>query len=219
MKNQTTKKITHSRLISICLTTVMLFGLSFSQMTHAQGRTIVYEYTGRLDAREDFSLVDCAGIDGAQFHWVGTFDADATPSFTNGVNLDRFDGGVISLTLSGATDGDNDGEYFPKFGATSIGESTGGIDSIDFSNTSQFGQLGARLSVGRLEFPPGFTGAVSLTNTLTPFTASDVLDYQIWTVSYLITGNNPSCAFYDVVDGSASGTIIEVFDDGFENPE
>ena len=206
-------------MISICLITVMLFGLSLSHMTDAQGRTIVYEYTGRLEVRECLNCVDCAEIDGAQFHWVGTFDADATPSVTNRVNLDRFDGGVISLTLSGAVNGDNDGEYFPRDGATSIGESTGGVDSIDFSNTSQFGQLGARLSVGRLEFPPGFTGAVSPTNTLTPFTSSDVLDYQWWYVIYPVNSDKPSCAPYDVVDGVASGTIIEVFDDGFENPQ
>ena len=203
-------------MISICLTTVMLLGLSISQMTYAQARTIVYDYTGRLEAREGFGDRDCAGIDGAQFHWVGTFDADATPSFTNGVNGDRFDGGVISLTLSGAIDGDNDGEFFPLGGATSIGESTGGIDSIDFSNASQFGQWGARLNVGRLVFPLGFTGAVSPTNTLTPFTAADVLEYSYWTISYPIPGN---CLPYDVVDGVASGTIIEVFEDGFENPE
>lgn len=85
MKNETTN-IIHGRMISICLTTVMLLGLSFSQMTQAQVRTIVYDYTGT------FTFNTCTGLDGASFHWVGSFDADATRVFS-GTYWDQFGGG------------------------------------------------------------------------------------------------------------------------------
>jgi hypothetical protein len=67
-------------------------------------------YTGSFDYME-YDGADLLGFDGATFTWRGTFDSNATPSLTNGSNLDRF-AGTISLTISGSNG--SDGTYSPN---------------------------------------------------------------------------------------------------------
>ena len=67
-------------------------------------------YTGSFNFF-DFGDGDLLGLDGATFTWRGTFDSNATPSLTNGSNLDRF-AGTISLTISGSNG--SDGTYSPN---------------------------------------------------------------------------------------------------------
>ncbi|MBK7471692.1 MAG: hypothetical protein IPI73_14820 [Betaproteobacteria bacterium] len=184
-------------------------GLVILLTVPAQAASIVYDYTGTLSFQSDPSNpVDLLGLDGATFHWVGTFTAGDTPSFSNNVNLDRF-AGTIALTLSGTAGGLHDGTFTPT--ANTIGElfGSGGNDQFQFSNAAAFQFGSITLTLGSILVPPGFTGAVSPSNTLTPFVPSDVLLYASWNAFDLTTPDSLVSAFYDV-EGSASGVVVQV---------
>lgn len=75
--------------------------------------------------------------------------------------------------------------------------------------------------LGDLKVPQGFTGAPSPTNTLTPFSSNDILQYDDWEIVSLSDIHAVGCLI-DTENEVASGTITvlpEIFDDGFENPE
>lgn len=193
-------------LFAAFLAAVSVVGLTLAQPQAARADSIYYEYTGTLDFSPGFPPddVDLLGLDGATFVWTGTFDADQTPVFTNGGNLDRF-AGDIELTLSGTAA--LDGTYSPN--ANTIAEVVGPSDQFQFSNVADFSINGYTLQVGAIAVPAGFTGAVSPDNTPSPFLATDVVGYTKWLV---LARNPPRALNYNVVGGVASGTLVPEVD-------
>jgi hypothetical protein len=166
--------------------------------------------------------LDFPALNGMSFHWEGTFDADATRVSVFGI-VDRF-AGDISLTIQGPSN--LSGTHDPI--TNTIGEFSDGIggnDSFMFSNEAEFvvSDNGFSWTLGftHVTVPPGFTGAVSPTNTLTPFIASDVNGHGLFLATNSTLDVDTEC-IYGITNGVASGTIGStgsIFEDGFEDPQ
>jgi hypothetical protein len=134
---------------------------------------LVITYTGTLSYEGAPSGqeagFDFAGLDGASFTFTGTFDETATRFFTNGNGYDEFLG-VTSLSIVNSPSG-IDGVYSPEY--NTFGESTNG--TLDSYAMPSYVVQDFTLFLHTLEVENGFTGASSPTNTLTPFTTSDLI--------------------------------------------
>ena len=145
--------------ITKAMNALCALGLAILLTAPSQAASIVYEYTGTLAfLPTPLGPVDLLGLDGATFHWVGTFTVGDTPSLSNNVNLDRFAGGNIALTLSGTVGGLRDGTFAPTTDA--IGElfGSGGNDQFQFSNDAAFPFGAASPFLGPIRVPPGSPG-------------------------------------------------------------
>lgn len=154
------------RTILLSLSTLLVLGVPST--LHAAIIDLTYSGTLEKLLGSGNQVLD---LDGASFTMTVTFDSTATRTFTNNVNGDRF---AVSgwLTLTGSN---MDGTY--PLDATAWETSTVSGDSFSFDWS--FGNV---VLVANVYVPAGFTGAISASNTLTPFTTGDVTrDNWTWT--------------------------------------
>lgn len=85
---------TRARQLAGLLLGLLLMGASASP---ADAATITCEYSGTLRAEPGR---DCSGLDGAQFHYVATVDANATRIYSDDSSFDWFGPFATSLTLT-----------------------------------------------------------------------------------------------------------------------
>lgn len=169
-----------------------LLAVALASSAHA-AINLTMTYSGEF-SHMPFSDPDTLGLDGASFVWTGEFDANATRTYTNGVNLDGFDATTpLSLVITGSDSADGTyGASLQRVAELSADSFLPGFVEFDLGANNN-------LDLGSINLPAGFMGAISPTNTITPFNTSDVTGFGS---IFLTNFNNRTDSVYEVNNGS-----------------
>ena len=170
------------------------YAVSNAQLaTEAPVNLMEMRYSGSL-----FQVIGSNGLlDGADFVFTGSFDADAFPSDSIG-STDLFEMSA-TFTISGTATANG---VYSEVNAC-FWEIGGAPDSFQVAAGFNVGHQ-AFVIVGGMTMQPGFdNGATSPTNVMTPFENSDVASFHSW------TSQGASLDFYEVINPHVEFVAIE----------